>query len=713
MHPKAPQPPRLPPSLPKRAGKRFQENLSKTLLPPLSAPEENALTEQELHLAQQAQAILNSRQREAARHYEPLPDQLKFHRSLAPTRLIGGSNQCLAGDQTIYDPVTGLELPVSEISSPFHVLSFNERTESFEVKPASRPFIKGHGRLYEYRSLDGRTLRCTSEHLVLSAGKNWVSMEQVWFGFGYGSIPLFFAGENREAFTSFTRIADDGEIWDFEVEDNHNYVAGGVINHNSGKSQAAAAEAAWILTGEHPFDKGYPKENGLFYAVGYDEKHIQNLMWPKLSREGAILLIRDEITKEWRNFRPWEPYDDAYREKTIPAEPFLPRRLIRDFSWHSKKDDVPAIVRMKNGWELHFFTSKGYPQKGTQIHAWWMDEELEKDGWHAELLARSMMHRGKGFWSATPEISTPQFFRLYQKAAKQKPGDVKTIDKFWLLLDQNPYISDEKKAEFKAGLPDRLVAVKYYGNFAISGMLVYPEFSPQIHVVPSVALPPSFARYMVVDPGVSVCGVLFAAVPPDDRCVHVYKELYIRRCSASIFASEVAGAMGEYRRAFEAFLIDNQAGRQTQIGSGKTIVEHYAEELDKVGVFSRTTGCQFLPGNPDIRGREESLRSWFEINPKTGFPSVRIHENCVMLLWEMDQQFYDRKKGEVTDKKRLDKDNHLVDCLEYLASYDPAYHRPPALDERDTPIETYLREKLRKQNRSQEDCISLGPARFL
>lgn len=483
-------------------------------------------------------------------------------------------------------------------------------------------------------------------------------------------------------------------------------------SNQSGKSQAAAAEVAWILTGTHPFHGHLPKTDGLLYAVGYDEKHIQNLMWPKLAHEGAIRLIKDERNGEWRDWRPWQEYDVAYREKTAPAAPFLPEREIKEVSWHSKKDDCPSIVRMKNGWILHLFTSKGYPQKGTQIHAYWIDEEVEKDGWYAELQARSMRFGGMGFWSATPEISTPQFFRLFQQAGKQQENlAAPVVEKFWLQLDDNPYITDEQKAAFKASLPERLVRVKYYGEFAIAGLLVYPEFSRKLHCVQAHVIPPNWTRYMVVDPGVSVCAVLFAAVPPEGQEVHIYKELYIKRCSASIFGHEVAQAMGEYRKAFETFIIDYRMGRQTELGSGKTVVRHYSDALDEHGIACRATGSNFIAGNADIQAREESLRSWLEINPRTKNPVLRIHEQaCPNLLWEMDQQFYDKSKGEVTDKKRLDKDNHIVTCLEYLASYDPGYHAPPTLEEFDNDIEVYLQEKRERQlGRSGSDSIRLGP----
>ncbi len=486
-------------------------------------------------------------------------------------------------------------------------------------------------------------------------------------------------------------------------------------SNQSGKSQAGAAEMAWLLTGTHPFNRTSPKTGGLYYAVGYDEKHISNLMWPKLSREGQIRLIRDEVSREWRAWDPTREYDREYADKTVPAQPFLPERLIapKGISWYSKKDDCPKSVRLKNGSELQFYTSKGYAQKGTQIDGAWIDEECERDGWHAELLARCIKRRGLIWWSATPEISTPQFFRLRQKSIKPRPGDgsEKPVESFWMLIDDNPYPSDRDKAEFKAGLPEKLVAVKYYGIFAVAGLLVYPEFSPSLHCVKTQVLPADWTRYLVVDPGRRVCAVLFAAIPPDAQSVHVYRELYIRNCSSAIFGQEVASAMGEYRNRFEAFLIDYRMGRQTEMGSGRTVVEQYAEALEMNHVQSRATGNRFLPGSSDILGREGSLRAWMEINPRSGLPTIRIHDCCEVLMWEIEQQFYEKTKGEVDDRKRADKDNHLVTDLEYLAAFDPPYVPPlkgGIVEENVFELDQRL-ERERNKNRPREESITLGP----
>jgi hypothetical protein len=223
---------------------------------------------------------------------------------------------------------------------------------------------------------------------------------------------------------------------------------------------------------------------------------------------------------------------------------------------------------------------------------------------------------------------------------------------------------------------------------------------------------------MIVDPGVQVCGVLFVAIPPNSdedgkyeeyqHQVHVYDELYIRRCSAQKFAEEVSRKLGDSRRGgLTGFVIDNQMGRQSELGSGRTVETAYSDALKEKGVYSAMTGFGFIYASADVRAREESLRRWMYPNPITGKPTLRIHRSrCPVIEWELEQQFYVKKNGIVTDKRR-NKNDHLVFCLEAIADLDPGWEAMRTYDPVASPVLMALSKKLEKS--TSQDVISLGP----
>lgn len=478
-------------------------------------------------------------------------------------------------------------------------------------------------------------------------------------------------------------------------------------SNRSSKTHTAACEMVYALTGTHPY-RNYPKSSGKFYCVAFDSLKIGEVMWPKLAHPGAFKIIPDEITGKWRPVLPDQEYDAAYREKWRDAAPLLPERCIKEIAWGIKNKDVPEIVETTNGNTARFFSSKGSPMSGSAIDGWWFDEEVENRRWLPEMQARVVTRSGCGWWSCTPEHSTEELFLLHQRATSLT-GKY-NVESFLFTIDDNIYVSKAQKEEFyNSLLSEQERRVKYHGNFLLSARAVYPEYSRQSHLVKSFLPPEEWARYMVVDPGVQVCAVLFCAVPdpksPHFGEYHIYDELYIQRCSAARFAEEVEKKMGHRKSGgFTAFLIDNQMGRQSEIGTGRTVISQYSEALEEKEIWSYETGNSFIPGSPDIASREEALRRWLEDNPMLGRPTVKIHDRCRYLDWEMEKQFYKKGPNGEPTNKRMGKDDHAVSCLEYFADFEPVWVSPKNA-ERENPILKFIK----KGKKDQSKAVRLGP----
>lgn len=368
-------------------------------------------------------------------------------------------------------------------------------------------------------------------------------------------------------------------------------------------------------------------------------------------------------------------------------------------------------------WDIGVPDNHNYLYGGTVSHNCWFDEELENEIWIPEMEARCIDKGGKLIWTFTPEVATEMAFEMHKRA--EAPGDEFNVSEYRFLIKDNPHITNENKLRFKRNLrSQREIDTKWHGKFALQGRAVYPEYTPDEHHVDPFEIPERWCRYMFVDPGVQVCAVLFVAVPPPNhkafgKEVHFYDELYIRRCSARIFAREVATKLGHLKAGGVcAFIIDEQFGQQTEM-DGTTIQQLYETALEEEGVWSQTTGSSFLPGSKDKLGRESALRKWLEFRNDTAAPTLRVHKNrCPYFDWEMGRQWYKAERhgagteAVVTDK-RVTKDDHLVTTAEYAAEMEPEWVAPPKGRQTDSRIMLKIKE-INRAMRSKS--YSMGPS---
>jgi phage terminase large subunit-like protein len=78
------------------------------------------------------------------------------------------------------------------------------------------------------------------------------------------------------------------ETYDIHVDSETNLylLSNGLITHNSGKSQLAARETAWVLTETHPYWKRSPQmgtDKLQLLVLGRVGKHIEEILWRKIS----------------------------------------------------------------------------------------------------------------------------------------------------------------------------------------------------------------------------------------------------------------------------------------------------------------------------------------------------------------------------------------------------------------------------------------------
>jgi hypothetical protein len=488
--------------------------------------------------------------------------------------------------------------------------------------------------------------------------------------------------------------------------------------NRSGKSLSTFVEDARAVTGQDPHDK-YPKKDGNLVIVGRDWKHIGLVVYPMLFRAGAFKIIKDRTTGKWRAFNPALLGDVERAGQAKPAPPLIPPRMIKKISWLLKSARYIQSCELTNGWNIYFFSSEGEPPQGFQADRVHIDEDLSSEAWLPEMQARLADRKGCLCWSAMPHSKNDSLAGLSERAdaellsEKAKPDIVKFVLRF---LD-NPHIDpDEKRKNLErwAALGEDVLRMRSEGEFVTDSILCYPTFTMTVHgydrsTLPQNVVPSDWTRYAVIDPGHSVTAVLFAAVPPDEDMILVYDQLYIRQCNAVIFGEKFAEKVRG--QSFHAFIIDMHGARLTDIGSGRSAMEQYTEQLRNRSITSAVTGSSFLAGCDDIPARMAATQIMLHIRP-SGTPTLRILRSSVPDL-ERELKRYKKKVNYlagtyvVTDQPNTKGEVHACQCLEYLCAYRPKYHKPKVVIEEEPWYVEWL--KRRKKRAGGDSFVYLGP----
>lgn len=441
---------------------------------------------------------------------------------------------------------------------------------------------------------------------------------------------------------------------------------------------AAQIELSRAVRGLDP-KRRYPEKDGLAFVIGRKETHTARL-WQGLStRRRSLDMIPDEKTTLWRAFRPWYRNDVVRQALVRKAEPLIPDRIIKTISWANKAAGVPKKVCLVNGWEIEFFTGNSEPERSAAIDICHIDEELDSEEWFYELASRLMEKNGWLLWSAAAQSKCVTLWNLHMRAKAQENDEKPLTQEFQLHAQNNRFLSEEGLENYKQKLSDneRVFGIRFDGEFAMHGMLVYPEFDEKLHGCAWFPIPDEWTRYVFVDPGRQVCAALFFAVPNPEKDDHIYlyDELYLKNCSAELFGQEMKKKCAGQE--FEAFVIDLHGGGVHEMGSGVRVMDQFAKRLQEHGVKSRRTGHNFHVGNDDVDGGVLAVRSWLAVRPVQKTPALRVFtEKCPAFVWEIKRYPYHvNADGTVTDKVDNRRNNHAMDCLRYGALYKMRHER--------------------------------------
>ncbi|MBS9387851.1 MAG: DNA polymerase III subunit gamma/tau [Dolichospermum sp. WA123] len=159
-------------------------------------------------------------------------------------------DECLTGDSLILTDAGLIRIDNPNIQGQ-RVLSYNDSSETWEFKKVVRWLDQGEKQTLVIKTTH-REIKCTSNHLIRT-DQGWIAAKDVKAGMKILS-PV-----NVDATRSFTslekvesvHLGGVERVYDLEVEDNHNFVANGLLVHNCHMLSTAAFNAL-LKTLEEP-----------------------------------------------------------------------------------------------------------------------------------------------------------------------------------------------------------------------------------------------------------------------------------------------------------------------------------------------------------------------------------------------------------------------------------------------------------------------------
>lgn len=512
-----------------------------------------------------------------------------------------------------------------------------------------------------------------------------------------------------------------------------------------GGTLCGAVEVARAVTGQDPYNK-YPKKNGVVALLGYGEKHIGTVFYPKLFKPGAFDVIRDLDTGKWRTFRPWPEAKggDLEREsEKTQAPPLIPNRFLDGRpAWVKRNERIFSVVRFVNGWELRAFNSAGDSgqAQGFEADLYWVDEDIEKAGWINEIFGRLVKRDGLLRWTAIPHGKNDEMMRLIEKAHEDSEKAEPTTAVIRATIFDNHYLKEKsvaKRVEDWKAQGDDIYRQRALGELNLESTLMYPRFNRRLHDVMNVddhssqaqkilaermGYPPSdWTVYVAIDPGWTTTAIMFLTVPPPEMGgeIFIFDECYMHDATSVTFGEAMQLKCRD--RVIEAFIMDMHGGRLRSISSGEIPVDKYTDALRERGIKSEQLGFHFRQGEESHKRREEVMRNMLAIR-RDGKPQLMVVTGtCPNFCKEMEN--FRKKTVKYMGKDMpIDEGNrrvmtHAVEAVEMSVALDLGYVKPRPKAQRDETVD-WVKEWGDQNRRNQKiaeaffggkSYISLGP----
>lgn len=197
------------------------------------------------------------------------------------------------------------------------------------------------------------------------------------------------------------------------------------------------------------------------------------------------------------------------------------------------------------------------------------------------------------------------------------------------------------------------VARWVYGSWDVFSGQIFDDFNPEKHVIPHRDPKPGSIIFCAIDPGfVDPFAVLWLAIEPGGGR-YVFMEHYIAGQTTEWHAEVIKQKEGGRRIA--ARFVDAQAAQ-------------VITDLNAKGIYCIPAKKETLQSSKDlIGGGIQQIKDLLRFDPITDKPGMIISDNCINLIYELQQYSWKPRRGALNAPEvPEDKNNHAVDALRYI-----------------------------------------------
>lgn len=419
--------------------------------------------------------------------------------------------------------------------------------------------------------------------------------------------------------------------------------------NRSGKTECGAAEAVWLLRGNHPY-RGNKAD-----VVGWSVS-----LSLSVQREVAQKKLLQYLNKDWI-------VDVGMVKGSIgdPAGGII---------------DYITVKNVFGGISRLFFKSCEMGRdkfQGASVDFVWFDEEPPLDIYE-ECRMRVLDTRGDIFGTMTPLLGLTF---AYEQIYLNSVCDPETWHIFMEWAD-NPYLDKAEVARLDGILSESEREARRFGHFSSNSGLVYSEFSENLHVIKPFEIPDFWQDNLSIDPGLNNPLSCHWYAVDGDGTVYVVAEHYEAGKDITYHCEHIkriCDAIGWHRGIGGKInaLIDSAASQKT-LAYSKSVAELFFEN----GIAVNTKV------NKDLFGGVARVKSF--LLGSGGVPRIYIFDTCPNLIREIKGYWWG---ADDVPKKR---DDHSLDELRYYIMSRPRAHED---ETKKSELMNYKERLIRKNRR--------------
>jgi len=425
-----------------------------------------------------------------------------------------GGNRCLAGDQEVFDPIAGKHFQVKDISSSFHVWSWDEGSCSFVIALACKPFKKEKQEaMLHFEFSDGTKISCTANHQFFCYHRGWIPAISIAFE---GSKLV--SPDAMELFVvSFSADNYIQDVWDFHVPIYNNYFIGGVLSHNSGKTQWGAFSIVRAAV-ENPNSEIFCFAQTSEVSIRQQQSAVYDWLPAELKTKQTSAGAYISYTKK-----------NGFTDGSL----ILPNGSQIIFKTYSQYQNNPTILE---GAEL-----------GSRSPVWhnigvWLDEYLLGPELINTLRFRLATRDAKMLVTFTPIDGWTEVIKEYLDSAttiESRPAELlkgelvpyiqrskkRNASIHYFHSQDNPFGGYERIKEALEGRTREEILIRAYGVPVKSQATKFPKFNTAVNVIPKDQIPTkNVTRYQIIDPAGAKNWFMCWVAVDETGTYYVYRE---------------------------------------------------------------------------------------------------------------------------------------------------------------------------------------------